>query len=330
MDNTRVIFKGLDAKAAIEKYDGPLYNALFSRVLEYMCKWQTDNKEDFETMEEWLLMNRIAVISEGELYPKVPLLTVDVAKEMQKDLLELLPNDFSGSKYIENISSKFEDWEDTGHIFISQIILGVMWFNAWIKTSEDPKEPLAIIVTDLDHSPVFSSGLTPLKDNEIISFWQTNQFGHPDTLYDVLKNEAVVKSFESMNDDYTFTAVDNTLVLLNKLKAYKTSTTGSNPLPYISLPKITYLQVKEHKKDLSRLSELFVSNIEMLEKVARKHYKNRPSIQRMVDYTNYRNMVYLVFSYCVVDDYLEKDLLVEGRTAKDTKSKSNSPKWTMI
>ncbi len=329
MNSLRVVFKCLDARAAIEKYDGPLYNALFSRVIEFMCKWQTGSKEDFETVEEWLLLNNIAAIKDGDIYPKVPLLTVDVAKKMQEEILNELPKDFSGSKYVKEIVEKSDNWEEIGHNFVSQVLLGGLLFNAWMRKSDNPSEPVALIVTDLDHSPVFIPGLVPLTGNEIISYLQTNQFGHPDTLYDIFTSRAVRKSLESINHDYTFNAVDNTLVLFNKLKMYKNKTVRNNPIPYISLPKINYPYVKGFRKELSKLSDNFFSQIEILDKVAKEFYNNRPEILKMIDYCNYRNMVFYVYNYCLVDDYLEKNLLVTTRLAKDTKSKSSSPKWKM-
>ncbi|MFP4456210.1 MAG: hypothetical protein ACLFPS_00935 [Clostridia bacterium] len=331
MESTRVFLRGLNARIAIERYDGPLYYALFPRALKYMCKWETGEKEDFETMEQWLSMNNITEQENDILYPKIPLLTADVAKEYQKRITAELKDDLCGLEHIRKIKDKFENWDEVGYNFVSQIILGVLWFNAWMKSSDHPDEPAALIITDIDLSPVFINGIVPLKGNEIISYWQTNQLGHPDTLNDTLNDKAVIKSLESINQDYTFTAYENALVLLNRLKAYKTKTGDANiAVPYIDLPKITLEDVKKCKTELSDLTKHFISKIEKLDKIAREFYENRQAILKKIDYHNYRNMIFLVYKYCVIDEYNKNEIFIEGKLAKDTKKIKPSPQWTML
>jgi hypothetical protein len=331
MESTRVFLRGLDARVAIEKYDGPLYNALFPRALRYMCKWETGEKEDFETMEEWLWMNNIVEEDNGITYPKVPLLSADIANEIKKKINKKLTDEKYGIEDIKKISSRFEEWEEVGHNFVSQIVIGLLWFNAWMRSSDNPKDPAALILTDLDLSPVFVTGIAPLKGNEIISYWQTNQLGHPDTLHDILNDRAVVKSLESINDDYTFNAVENALVLLNKVKMYKTKTGDTNiAVPYINLPKIDFNDVKYCHKELSSLASQFLDNIEVLDNIAKEFYEERPAILSKVEYHNYRNMVFLVYSYCAIEVYMNHDIFIEGKLAKDTKSIKPSPQWTML
>ncbi len=331
MESTRVFLRGLDARMAIEKYDGPLYNALFPRALRYMCKWETGEKEDFETMEEWLWMNNIVEAENGVTYPKVPILTAGLASEIKKKIDKTFSNKDYCIDKIKRISKQFDNWEEVGRNFVSQIIIGVLWLNAWMKSSDNPCDPAALIITDLDLSPVFMSGISPLKGNEIISYWQTNQLGHPDTLHDILNNRAVVKSLESIKDDYTFNSVENTLVLLNKLKMYKTKTGDANiPVPYINLPKISLDDVKTSHDELVDLASNFLDKIDKLDHIAKAFYENRPAILKKVDYYNYRNMVFLVYSYCSIEKYLNAGVFVEGKLAKDTKSKKSNPKWTML
>src|SRR6056297_2726667 len=166
MESTRVFLRGLDARMAIEKYDGPLYNALFPRALRYMCKWETGEKEDFETMEEWLWMNNIVEAENGITYPKVPLLRADLANEIKKKINKAFSDKDYGIDGVKKISKHFDSWEEVGHNFVSQIVIGILWFNAWMKFSDNPKDPAALIITDLDLSPVFISGISPLKGNE--------------------------------------------------------------------------------------------------------------------------------------------------------------------
>lgn len=330
MESTRVFLRGLDARVAIERYDGPLYNSLFPRVLRYMCRWETGDKEDFQTMEEWLWMNNITVEKDGETYPKVPLLTADMATRFQEAILSKLGNDFSGTQFIKQMSYKVSNWESHGHIFVSQLVIGVLWFSIWMKSSDNPKEPAALIITDLDLSPVFIPGIVPLRGNEIISYWQTNQFGHPDTIHDILNNKAVVKSLETIREDYSFDSISNALVSLNKLKMYKTKTgQGNLAVPHIILPKIHFEEVKKCEKEFSELADLFISNLHLLDEIANDFYEKRPNVMKMIDYHNYRNMVFLVFSYCAIDEYIKENIFIDGKAANDTKKIKDEPQWKM-
>jgi len=332
VENMRLFFRSFDAASAVDHFSGFLPTIMTDQVMQSVCELQAgQNISDSERIAE-LIEHKVLVERDGAYYSKVPLLTSDFAKQIRRELAQSLPKSQQlGQEQIRMMAeSDPELWQDSGHVVLSQLILGLLWYKMWQDLADDPHAPAAVIVADIDLTPAFMPGIYPLYGNQSISYWQSSLLGHPDTIHDILHHPNVVKSLQSMNNQSDFIPIDNVLVLLKSLNMYKTRP-GENklPMPYVTLPTIDQNFVKQNQSHLQKCAELFYNITNTLTAITQKIFAERCTVMQAVEYDYFRQMVYLVFCHHVMAIWQDDGLLPEENRVRDRKKINTAPQWRL-
>ena len=329
MDNMRLFYRGINAKMAVKKYNGFLPAVINQQVADSLCAIQAGNKNLSKAMIDKLKRHHLVIEKNSALYSTIPMLSCDLSLAIETEIKKRLDKDFAASSTIAKMAEKLADkWQVSSHVFVSQLVLGTMWFNMWLKLSDNKHNPVAVLIPDIDLNHVFYNEMYPILGNNVIVYWQSTLLGHPDTIYDILNDKYVTASIQSINEKFEFIPVGNALVLLKQLNMYKNrSDENKMPIPFIDLPKIDQALVKAVKGELQEVARVFYTNQQVLSEIAATFYNERAAAQGEVSYHNFRQMIYLVFSYCVVEAWLGSGLFPESVRIRDRKRKHNAPVW---
>jgi hypothetical protein len=332
MDNMRLYYRGLNAQVAIKEFNGYLPTIVNTHVANELCSLQTGKQITNNELVKKLKNHNILVEESGKLYSKIPMLTQPLSTDIEKVLkAELKSIDYAGEKIIAKIADKLSDnWDTIAHSLLGQLIIGTLWFNMNIKLSKSVDNTVALLLPDMDLNHIFYNGIYPLYGNSTVVYWQSTLLCHPDTVYDILNDKNVVVSLRGLNDRLEFIPSGNALVLLKKLKMYKNRSDDNKlPVSYVSLPEVTKQTVVKIGSELKQLAKVFHSVYPKLNKVANEFYSSRNESQKQVSEHSFNQMVYLVFSYCVVEKWLASNNLPNTVLGKDKKKKQSSPKWSL-
>ncbi|QOR36137.1 hypothetical protein IMX26_04810 [Clostridium sp. 'deep sea'] len=331
MQNMRLFYRSLNAQRAITQFNGFLPSVIDHQVAIELCNLQSGQPVDNEILQK-LIKHNIVVKKNNGYYSKIAMLSCNLSKEIELNIKQELKDiDFSGSKIVASMAKKLEaDWQHIGHATITQLVLGIMWFNMNLKLGNEANNSVAILLPDMDLNHIFYNEIYPLFGNSSVVYWQSELLCHPDIVYDILNNINVVKSMRSLDDNYEFIPIGNGLVLLAKLKMYKNKKGNAGmTTTHVSLPEVNKYHVNKIKSELKKFAELFYSIYPKLASISNKLYKNRKDSQVEISEFSFNQMVYLVFSYCVVENWLKSGNLPQYVPVKDKKKKQNSPTFSL-
>ena len=332
MENMRLFYRGLNAYKAIEHFNGFLPNLINQQAATELCKLQSGQTVNKEILQG-LCKHNIVVKKNNTYYSKIAMLSCDLSEQIKQSIKQELKDiDYAGNSIIDSIANKLQDdWQNIGHVVVSQLVLGVLWFNMNIKLSGKENETIALLLPDMDLNNISYNEIYPLFGNSSVVYCQSKLLCHPDIVYDILNNIHVQKSMRSLDDNNEFIPIGNSLNLLSKLKMYKNKKGNSGiPTTVVSLPEFNKELVVKIRSELKQLAKLFYSVYPKLAKIATKLYENRKESQAELSEFSFEQMVYLVYSYCVLESWLSSGYLPQLVSVKDNKKKQKSPTFCVL
>ena len=155
MENMRLFYRSLNAHRAITQFNGFLPSIVDQQAATELCNLQSGKPVDKEIIQK-LIKHNIVVKKNNSYYSKIAMLSCDLSKEIEQNInQELKDIDYAGNNIVASIAKKLEhEWQNIGHATITQLVLGIMWFNMNLKLG-NANNSVAILLPDMDLNHIF-------------------------------------------------------------------------------------------------------------------------------------------------------------------------------
>lgn len=322
----QLMFRGVNAAKAINQFEGYLPELLQAKEIAGLIKLMQGHAIADQAIKQKLLQHHIIIERNGQVFSCIPVLTAQYSEQIEQQVQKVATKVAEQTEGIIPILAKKlpEHWDKVGHVFMGQVVIGSLWYKLWQDISVDKDAPTATLIADTAITHMFYEGVYPLTSNEAISYWQSALLGNPNRVYDILHHKEVIPTLQSINERYEVIPINNALPLMLPLKMYKTRR-GENGMPvqYIDLPRIDLTQIQHVRLELKQLCRCFYQASAQLEAISQICFEHRPQVFQAVTYHDFRQIIYLVFSYVVVEHWLTHHQLpaivpIKGMNKKDT------------